>query len=290
LHAYFDRIDTDGSGQLDMTELRELVMMVSKSNKPPSNKKMKKLIKEADKDRDGTIDFCEFLKIYKLMKEGKKTELGKALEASRGVLMVANIGKGIADDFVKYKTHFTNWLNAEEIEEEKKRQRRLERARQKKEEQERRDREDEDFYQEYLREQERKKEERERPVEGLEIEMLYPGDNRTWPEEGDTCTVHYTGHLNGRQFVSTREVGRGVPLAFTLGGNDVVLGWELALRKLCVGCKARVTVSPALCYGRRGLPPLVPPGAELEFVVDLLRVDTNDEESEGEEGEEDDEE
>lgn len=51
----------------------------------------------------------------------------------------------------------------------------------------------------------------------------------------------------------------------------MVPGWEKALRTMSVGERAIIRITdPALGYGAAGVPPLIPPNAELEFDVELL--------------------
>jgi hypothetical protein len=51
----------------------------------------------------------------------------------------------------------------------------------------------------------------------------------------------------------------------------MILGWEKALRTMSVGERAIVRVTdPDLGYGAAGVPPLIPPNAELEFDIEVL--------------------
>jgi hypothetical protein len=51
----------------------------------------------------------------------------------------------------------------------------------------------------------------------------------------------------------------------------MVSGWDKALRSMNVGERAIIRVTdPNLGYGVAGVPPLIPPNAELEFDVELL--------------------
>ncbi len=48
------------------------------------------------------------------------------------------------------------------------------------------------------------------------------GDGRSYPKNGDTLTMHYTGRLlvNGKQFDSS--VARGLPFTFKIGVGQVI--------------------------------------------------------------------
>ena len=68
-------------------------------------------------------------------------------------------------------------------------------------------------------------------------------------EDGDTVRVHYTGTLDsGEEFDSSR--GRD-PLEFTIGAQDVISGFENAVRGLAVGESVTVRLEPADAYGER---------------------------------------
>ncbi|GAV29310.1 peptidyl-prolyl cis-trans isomerase [Pichia membranifaciens] len=101
----------------------------------------------------------------------------------------------------------------------------------------------------------------------LDIEIISPGDGKTFPKSGDLLTVHYTGTLtNGKKFDSS--VDRNRPFQFRIGQGMVIQGWEQGFAKLSLGEKARLTVPPLMAYGERGFPGLIPPMSPLIFDVD----------------------
>lgn len=105
----------------------------------------------------------------------------------------------------------------------------------------------------------------------LKIEVLSPGDGKTYPKPGDVVTVHYTGTLeNGKKFDSS--VDRNKPFQFTLGQGMVIAGWDQGFAKVSLGEKARLTIPGDLAYGDRGFPGLIPPNATLIFDVELLAI------------------
>jgi len=56
-----------------------------------------------------------------------------------------------------------------------------------------------------------------------------------------------------------------------VGDGTMIKGWEKALRTMTVGERAIIRVTdPELGYGARGVPPLIPPNAQLEFDVEVL--------------------
>ena len=106
---------------------------------------------------------------------------------------------------------------------------------------------------------------------GVEIETLQAGDSHTFPQRGQTVTVHYTGRLtDGTVFDSSRD--RGTPFQFTIGMGQVIRGWDEGVAQMSVGQQARLTCSSDFAYGSRGYPGIIPPDATLVFDVELLGV------------------
>lgn len=89
------------------------------------------------------------------------------------------------------------------------------------------------------------------------------------PNADSTVLVHYHGTLtNGSVFDSSVE--RGEPIKFPLKG--VIQGWQEGLALMKVGSKATLVVPADIAYGDRGSPPVIPPGATLQFDVELIEV------------------
>ena len=105
---------------------------------------------------------------------------------------------------------------------------------------------------------------------GLQYEDTVPG---TGPEAvaGKSVEVHYTGTLaDGTKFDSSHD--RKKPFSFRLGGKQVIAGWDEGVAGMKVGGTRKLVIPGNLAYGTRGVPGVIPPNAELTFVVELLRV------------------
>ena len=90
-------------------------------------------------------------------------------------------------------------------------------------------------------------------------------------ENGSDVVVHYVGKLlGGRQFDSSRN--RRDPLDFALGAGDVIKGLDQGVEGMRVGGMRKLTIPAELAYGDSGCGGVIPPGATLEFDVELLEV------------------
>ncbi len=109
---------------------------------------------------------------------------------------------------------------------------------------------------------------------GLSYEDTQAGTGAS-PQKGQTCVMHYTGWLyvngaKGAKFDSSLD--RGQPFEFPLGMGRVIKGWDEGVASMKIGGKRTLVIPPALGYGARGVPGVIPADSTLLFEVELLRV------------------
>ena len=104
----------------------------------------------------------------------------------------------------------------------------------------------------------------------LQMEFLKFGTGPA-AEAGQIVVAHYTGWLtDGKKFDSS--VDRKEPFETAAGVGQVIQGWDIALLRMRVGDKVKVTIPPELGYGASGAAGVIPPNATLIFEMELLEV------------------
>lgn len=89
-------------------------------------------------------------------------------------------------------------------------------------------------------------------------------------KDGDQLVVNYTGKLqDGTVFDSSVSK---TPFEFTLGGGEVIPGWDSGLVGMKVGGKRTLTIPPSLGYGAQGAGSTIPPNATLVFDIELISI------------------
>jgi FKBP-type peptidyl-prolyl cis-trans isomerase FkpA len=100
---------------------------------------------------------------------------------------------------------------------------------------------------------------------GLRFQVLEPGTGRR-PQPGDAVLVTYEGRLaDGTVFDSAAQ-----PVGLRVA--DAIPGFTEALLLMNEGGRYRFRIPVALAYGARGRPGVIPPNAELDFTLTLIRI------------------
>ncbi len=106
-------------------------------------------------------------------------------------------------------------------------------------------------------------------LDGIKIEILKEGKGEP-VAAGANLSMHYTGTLtDGTKFDSSRD--RGQPFHFTLGGGQVIAGWDEGIVGMKVGELRKLTIAPEKGYGPMAIGP-IPPNSTLVFEVELIEV------------------
>ena len=99
--------------------------------------------------------------------------------------------------------------------------------------------------------------------EGKAAEDSAPPTNR------DAVTVNFEARLRDGSVFDSTEL-RGGPQTYVFGGT--LPCWAEVLREMRPGGKVKLACPASLAYGDFGQPPFVPPGAALEFDLELVDV------------------
>jgi peptidylprolyl isomerase len=109
------------------------------------------------------------------------------------------------------------------------------------------------------------------PSYQLEVEDVTVGQGDE-AVAGKIVEVHYVGvsWSSGKEFDASWD--RGDTFKFGLGKGQVIPGWDQGVAGMKAGGRRRITIPPALGYGKRGAAGVIGPDETLVFVVDLIGV------------------
>jgi FKBP-type peptidyl-prolyl cis-trans isomerase len=90
------------------------------------------------------------------------------------------------------------------------------------------------------------------------------------PQQGDFVKIRYVGKLlSGKVF---DESPKNEPFAYRFGTQQVIEGWDIALKRLRVGAKVTIYVPAKLAYGTMGIGTSVPPNTPLMYDIELVDI------------------
>jgi peptidylprolyl isomerase len=109
------------------------------------------------------------------------------------------------------------------------------------------------------------------PPSELIVKDIVKGTGKT-ATKGSEITVKYVGvsWSTGEQFDASWDRGEDFP--FTLGGGNVIAGWDEGVEGMKVGGRRELVIPADKAYGAQGSPPSIAPNATLVFVIDLVKA------------------
>jgi FKBP-type peptidyl-prolyl cis-trans isomerase len=103
---------------------------------------------------------------------------------------------------------------------------------------------------------------------GLKYRILRKGDDKK-PKASSSVEVNYHGWLdNGKVFDSSYDRKESI----SFGLNQVIPGWTEGMQLVGKGGMIELEIPYKLGYGDRGSPPVIPPKANLHFLVELIDI------------------
>lgn len=103
---------------------------------------------------------------------------------------------------------------------------------------------------------------------GLRYRVLRKGSGKS-PTVSNSVEVNYHGWLNGGK-VFDSSYQRKKSISFPL--NGVIPGWTEGMQLVSEGGMIEFEIPAKIGYGEGGMPPDIPGGATLHFLVELLNV------------------
>jgi len=90
-------------------------------------------------------------------------------------------------------------------------------------------------------------------------------------QTGFQVKLNYQGKLSdGRVFDSS--LTRKKPFSVVIGEQKVISGWEIGIKSMKMGEKAKFFISSKYGYKKKGIPPIIPPNADLFFEIEIIDV------------------
>ena len=109
---------------------------------------------------------------------------------------------------------------------------------------------------------------------GLEYKDLKVGSGPA-AQTGSTVAIHFAGWVDkngqrGKEIYNSRKERE--PVSFVIGTEKVIQGWNEGTIGMQAGGTRMLRIPPALGYGAKAVEDVIPPNANLLFIIELLEV------------------
>jgi hypothetical protein len=110
IRQQFDQFDEDKNGHITASEIGNVLKALGES---VPGYQIRDMIKEVDIDENGTVEFDEFVEMYKKVKSGKKKfALQETSEKAKKIVKVEGAVEGVQHSFSEEeKAAFADWIN-----------------------------------------------------------------------------------------------------------------------------------------------------------------------------------
>lgn len=105
---------------------------------------------------------------------------------------------------------------------------------------------------------------------GLLLRDLEEGAGRE-ARRGDLVRIHFIGRFPDGELFDT-SLAAGEPIEFRLGDGEVIRAWDEGIVGMREGGRRVLVAPPALAYGARGVPGVIPRNRILVFELQLIEA------------------
>lgn len=110
---------------------------------------------------------------------------------------------------------------------------------------------------------------------GMKVKDMKTGTGLV-ASEGMTATIQFTGWLDnqgvrGKELYNSRN--SGAPVSFVIGTDGVMPAWNEGVRGMRAGGRRMLLVPPGMAYGNRAIDDIIPAGASMQFIIELVRLE-----------------
>ena len=105
------------------------------------------------------------------------------------------------------------------------------------------------------------------------VRILKKGNKLKTPKCGDIVSVLYIGKLKDGTVFDSSEFHGNKPFKFKLYGGEVIPGWDMVVRNMCLHQSIIVEIPSHLAYGEKGAGNgKIPPNSDLIFKMTLTAI------------------